>query len=339
MKVELMSVQGLVRAVRDISLDIAPGEIHGIVGESGCGKSMTAKTILRLHDESKTACSGEIIFNGEKDILNMSKKELQQLRGKDISMIFQDPMTTLNPLLTIGSQITEMLRLHTDLSKTEARARCISLLEHVSIYPGAERFRQYPFELSGGMLQRASIAMSLACNPQLLIADEPTTALDVTMQAQVLELLKSLQKELGSSILLITHNFGIVAEFCDRVSVMYAGQIVETGAVRDIFYHPCHPYSRDLINSIPKSGARATQLVSIPGTPPKLNQEIVGCPYAPRCKSAQPRCRTNPPSMYNLSDTHAYLCFLDESGKMRGQDSENLCLDGSRDQPKNAPTA
>lgn len=316
LKVELMTVQGVVNAVRNINLSIAPGEILGIVGESGCGKSMTAKSILRLHDESKTAYGGEIIFNEKKDILKMTKKELQQLRGKEISMIFQDPMTTLNPLQTIGSQIMEMFHLHTNFTKTESKQRSIQLLEHVGILPGVERFNQYPFELSGGMLQRASIAMSLACNPRLLIADEPTTALDVTMQAQVLELLKRLQKELQSSILLITHNFGVIAEFCDRVSVMYAGQIVETGDVREIFYNPCHPYSRDLINSIPKSGARATELVSIPGAPPKLNRPIIGCPYAPRCGKAEARCFKQPPFVKKISDTHEYLCFLDGTGAM-----------------------
>ncbi|MGE4354251.1 MAG: ABC transporter ATP-binding protein [Oscillospiraceae bacterium] len=317
LKVELMSVKGLVSAVRNINLDILSGEIHGIVGESGCGKSMTAKSILRLHDETKTALTGQIIFDGSKDILKMNKRELQHLRGKEISMIFQDPITTLNPLLTVGSQIMEMLTLHTNLSKSEAKQRSVALLERMGICPGEERFKQYPFEMSGGMLQRACIAMSLACNPRLLIADEPTTALDVTMQAQVLELLKELQREFNSSILIITHNFGVIAEICNRVSVMYAGQIVETGDVREIFYHPCHPYTQDLISSIPKSGERATQLVSIPGAPPPLNRPIIGCPYAPRCTRACDRCFREAPDMTNMSDTHRYLCFLDGNGKMR----------------------
>ena len=321
LKVELMSVQGLVYAVRDINLDIAPGEIHGIVGESGCGKSMTAKSILRLHDEKKMAYSGEILLDGERDILKMNKKELQQLRGKEISMIFQDPITTMNPLHTVGKQIMEMMLLHMNISKKEAKRRAVELLEKVGIFPGEERFKQYPFEMSGGMLQRASIAMSLACSPRLLIADEPTTALDVTMQAQVLELLKELQQELQSSILLITHNFGVVAEICDRVSVMYAGQIVETGDVREIFYHPHHPYTQDLIASIPKSGERATKLVSIPGAPPKLNLPIVGCPYAPRCTRACDRCFREAPEMRQCGDTHQYMCFLDEDGKMNGEEA------------------
>ncbi len=320
LKVELMSVQGLVYGVRDINLDIAPGEIHGIVGESGCGKSMTAKSILRLHDENHMEYSGEIIYRGDQDILKMNRKQLQKLRGKEIAMVFQDPMTTMNPLQTVGRQIMETMLIHTDMSKEDAKKRAIELLEHVGIFPGEERFRQYPFEMSGGMLQRACIAMSLACSPQLLIADEPTTALDVTMQAQILDLLKHLQQEMQSSILLITHNFGVVAEICDRVSVMYAGQIVETGEVREIFYHPCHPYTQDLIASIPKSGERATKLVSIPGAPPKLNEAIIGCPYAPRCTRVCDRCRREAPCMRQRSGTHQYMCFLDEDGQMRDEE-------------------
>jgi len=212
-----------------------------------------------------------------------------------------------------------MFQLHTDYSNAEAKRRSIELLEHVGILPGADRYNQYPFELSGGMLQRASIAMSLACNPRLLIADEPTTALDVTMQVQILELLKRLQKELQSSILLITHNFGVIAEFCDRVSVMYAGQIVETGDVREIFHKPCHPYTRDLINSIPKSGARGTDLVSIPGAPPQLNQPIIGCSYAPRCGKANERCFRKPPETKKISDSHEYVCYLDDDGYMNDE--------------------
>ena len=311
LKVELMSISGLVYAVRDITLDIKKGEILGIVGESGCGKSMTAKSILRLHDEKKMQYGGQIILNGEKDILKMSKKELRAMRGRDISMIFQDPIIALNPLQTIGSQIVEMYKLHTDLSKEEAASKAIDLLNLVGIVPAQDRFKQYPFEMSGGQLQRASIAMALACNPKLLIADEPTTALDVTMQAQILDLLKKLQQQYHSSILLITHNFGVVAEICDRIAVMYAGQIVESGDVREIFYRPCHPYTRDLISSIPKTGQHGQQLTTIPGMPPALNRDITGCPYAPRCQKACEKCRTQAPSLRKASDTHEYLCFLD----------------------------
>jgi len=311
LKVELMSISGLVYAVRDITLDIKKSEILGIVGESGCGKSMTAKSILRLHDEKKMEYSGQIILDGEKDILKMSKKELREMRGRDISMIFQDPIASLNPLKTVGKQITEMYKLHSDITAEEAAEKAIELLNMVGIVPAQERFRQYPFELSGGQLQRVSIAMALACNPKLLIADEPTTALDVTMQAQVLSLLKSLQQKYHSSVLLITHNFGVVAEICDRIAVMYAGQIVESGDVREIFYNPCHPYTRDLIASIPKTGQHGKQLTTIPGMPPRLNQDIVGCPYAPRCPKAGERCRKEAPELRKVNDIHEYLCFLD----------------------------
>ena len=310
-----MSISGLVYAVRDITLDIKKGEILGIVGESGCGKSMTAKSILRLHDEKKMEYGGEIILDGDKDILKMGKKELQEMRGRDISMIFQDPITTLNPLKTIGKQIIEMYKLHSDISSEEAVQKAIELLNLVGIVPAEQRYRQYPFELSGGQLQRVSIAMALACRPKLLIADEPTTALDVTMQAQVLDLLKRLQRKYNSSVLLITHNFGVVAEICDRIAVMYAGQIVESGDVREIFYHPCHPYTKDLIASIPKTGQHGQLLTTIPGMPPRLNQDIVGCPYAPRCNKACDRCRAEAPALRKVSDVHEYLCFLEPDGQ------------------------
>lgn len=312
LKVELMSMYGLIYAVRNINLNVDKGVIHGIVGESGCGKSMTAKSILRLHDENKTEISGEILFEDKKDILKMNKKELQNLRGKEISMIFQDPMTTLNPVVTIGKQMMETILSHEKIGKEEAKKRAIDLLEKVGIKPGAERFLSYPFEMSGGQLQRVSIAMSLACNPKLLIADEPTTALDVTMQAQVLQLLKKLQKEMNSSILLITHNFGVVAEICDVVSVMYAGQIVETGDVREIFNHPKHPYTKDLIACIPKSGERNTEMTSIAGQPPQLNGKLKGCPYASRCKKATEKCFQETPSLQNLNEKHKCMCFLAE---------------------------
>ncbi len=311
LKVDLMSVSGLIHAVRDIDLDIWSNEIHGIVGESGCGKSMTAKSLLRLHDESRTAYSGQILLDGERDILKMKRKELLTLRGGVIAMIFQDPMTTFNPLLRVGDQIAETLRVHKGMGKAEARARSIDLMEQVGLLPGAQRYGMYPFEMSGGQLQRASIAMGLSCDPRLLVADEPTTALDVTMQAQILRLMKELQQKLHSAILIITHNFGVIAEVCDRVSVMYAGQIVESGDVRAIFHRPCHPYTRDLIDSIPRSGHRAARLTSIPGAPPKLDQDIVGCPYAPRCRYADARCQTQAPGARVLPDGHRYMCHRD----------------------------
>ncbi len=317
LKVELMSTSGLVYAVRNINMDIRKGEILGLVGESGCGKSMTAKSILRLHDEKKMEYGGQILLDDGRDILKMKKSELRQLRGGVISMIFQDPLITLNPLMKVGKQITEMLSLHTDMSGKDAYQRTLSLLDAVGITPPEQRFEQYPFEMSGGQLQRASIAMSLACSPRLLIADEPTTALDVTMQAQILDLLKKLQKEFGTSILLITHNFGVVAEICDRVAVMYAGQIVESGDVRRIFYHPHHPYTRDLIGSIPKSGRNGEELITISGAPPQLNKEIVGCAYAPRCKCACEKCFAQVPPVRGEGTEQQYQCFLSEDGTMQ----------------------
>ena len=318
LKVDLMSISGLIHAVRDINLTISSDEIHGIVGESGCGKSMTAKSILRLHNESKVEYSGEILYDGGRDILKMKKKELLKIRGNDISMIFQDPMTTFNPLIKIGDQISESLLLHQKISKAEAKEKSVAILEKVGILPGAARYNMYPFEMSGGQLQRASIAMSLVCSPRLLIADEPTTALDVTMQAQILKLMKQLQGEMHSAVLIITHNFGVIAEICDKVSVMYAGQIIESGDVRRIFSTPCHPYTKDLIDSIPKSGERATKLVSIPGAPPKLNQTITGCAYAPRCKYATDKCRCEAPEFRTLDGGHRYLCHLAPDSLTKG---------------------
>lgn len=317
LKVELMSTSGLVYAVREINMDIRKGEILGLVGESGCGKSMTAKSILRLHDEKKMEYSGRILLDDGRDILKMSKNELRQVRGGMISMIFQDPLITLNPLMKIGRQIVEMLNLHSNMSKQEAHDRAVKLLEDVGITPAEQRFEQYPFEMSGGQLQRVSIAMCLACNPSLLIADEPTTALDVTMQAQILDLLKKLQAEYGASILLITHNFGVVAEICDRVAVMYAGRIVESGDVRSIFYNAHHPYTQDLIGSIPKSGRSGDKLITIPGAPPQLNREIVGCAYAPRCSKACDICFSQSPPLQTAGEEHQYLCHLKADGSMQ----------------------
>ncbi|HOO29297.1 MAG TPA: ABC transporter ATP-binding protein, partial [Lachnospiraceae bacterium] len=276
LKVDLASINGIVHAVRDINLDIKKGEVHGIVGESGCGKSMTVKTIMRLHDEKRTRYHGEIIYN-HKNILEMKKRELNAIRGRDISMIFQDPMVGLDPIYSAGEQVGEMIREKKHMKKAEAKAQVLKLFEDVGIYPAEKRYAQYPFEMSGGMLQRVMIALALSLEPQLLIADEPTTALDVTIQLQILELLKSLQKKNGMAIILVTHNLGVIAEICDRVSVMYAGKILETSSVYDIFDNPCHPYTNALMDSSPKAGQKGKRLITIPGTPPKLFGRLEGC--------------------------------------------------------------
>jgi oligopeptide/dipeptide ABC transporter ATP-binding protein len=308
LKVNLLSSRGVVRGVRNINMSIKEGEVHGLVGESGCGKSMTAKSMMRLHDEKKMLYDGKILF-GDHNILTLNKEEIKNIRGKEISMIFQDPMTALNPLVKVGKQIREMLLIHKITTKKQAKGEVLRLLEDVGIHPAEHRYEQYPFELSGGLLQRVMIAMAIACKPKLLIADEPTTALDVTVQAQILALLLKLREERNMSILIITHNFGVIAEICDQVSVMYAGTIVESGEVKEIFHHPKHPYTKDLIASIPKSDERGNKLVAIPGSPPDLKKKIVGCSYAPRCQYADDQCRNVAPEIVNYTDTHQFSCF------------------------------
>ena len=277
--VELMSTRGIVYALSGIDLAIRPGEVHGVVGESGCGKSMTAKSILRLHNPQRSRMRGSIRFEG-RELLTLPNREMEKLRGSAISMIFQDPMTSLNPLMTVGAQIADMYRFHNKVSKREAAARAREMLVKVGIEPAGKRYHQYPFELSGGMQQRVMIAMAIACAPKLLIADEPTTALDVTIQAQILELLQQLSADMGMSILLITHNFGIVAETCDRISVMYAGKVVETGETRTLLREARHPYSCALIQSIPGEQERGSRLETIPGSPPALFAPPESCMFA-----------------------------------------------------------
>ncbi len=311
LSVEIMSTRGLIHAVRGVNLSIEKGSVHGIVGESGCGKSVTAKTIMQLHEKRLVRAKGEINFEG-RNIIELKEREMQNIRGAKIGMIFQDPMTALNPLFTIGDQISEVFVRHFHDDKKTAKKKSLELLERVGIFPAETRYNQYPFEFSGGMLQRVVIAIAVAANPELVIADEPTTALDVTIQAQILELLKELQKENKMSILLITHNFGIVSEMCDYVSVMYAGTILETGTKAEIFNRTANPYSRALIDSIPKRGHAGEMLETIPGIPPELFDDVPGCPFAPRCKVCTEKCYEVKPHLMpldsNIPSKHLAAC-------------------------------
>ena len=307
LRTELYTPEGIVHAVRNVNLSVRKSEIHGIVGESGCGKTITAKSILQLNDKKRTVYSGKVELDGTIDLLNLREKELRRIRGKKISMVFQDPMTSLNPVISIGQQISESLTAHNRLPKREAEQETMRLLEKVGIYPPEKRIRQYPFELSGGMLQRVAIAGAIACGPELLIADEPTTALDVTIQAQILELLKTLQKSSGLSVLLITHNLSVVAELCDRVSVMYAGEIVESGKADDVFNDPKHPYTLALLRSMPKSGGARGKMSTIPGSPPSLKKELAACAFSERCDYAQEKCKTSR-LLKSFPNGHTTLC-------------------------------
>jgi peptide/nickel transport system ATP-binding protein len=305
---------GVVRAVDGVSFGVGAGETLAVVGESGCGKSVTALSILRLVPSPPgRIVGGAIRFDGV-DLLSLSEAEMRRIRGNDISMIFQEPMTSLNPVLTVARQIGETLVLHQGLDVQAAEQRAIEMLRLVRISEPERRARQYPHELSGGMRQRVMIAMALACNPKVLIADEPTTALDVTIQAQILDLMRELKTRIDAAIILITHDLGVVAEMAQRVVVMYAGRKVEEAPVRDLFRHPRHPYTLGLLASVPRLGAtlgRADppRLAEIPGTVPSLREPIVGCAFAPRCAWAVPRCRTDAPPLEAKSPGHLAACF------------------------------
>ncbi|QQZ11601.1 ABC transporter ATP-binding protein [Heyndrickxia vini] len=301
---------GEVKAIRGVNFDLYEGETLAIVGESGSGKSVTTKSIMRLLPPSNSEIkSGQILFNG-KDIAKASEKEMQKVRGKDISMIFQDPMTSLNPTMTIGKQIMEPLLKHQHLGKDEARKRAINLLKLVGIPKPESRMKQYPHQFSGGMRQRVVIAIALACNPKVLIADEPTTALDVTIQGQILDLMKELQKKVDTSIIFITHDLGVVANVADRVAVMYGGKIVEVGTVDEIFYNPKHPYTWGLISSMPSLDANDEELYVIPGTPPDLLNPPKGDAFAVRNPYALKIDYEKEPPMFKVSDTHYAATWL-----------------------------
>lgn len=311
LRVSFDTYAGEVRAVRGVSFRVDKGETLAIVGESGSGKSVTAQSVMRLApDNSIRYKTGHIDFNG-REILKLSEKELCKIRGGEIGMILQDPLTSLNPMMPVGKQIAEGLIKHQNLKKPQAIEKSIEMLKMIGIPEPEKRVKQYPHEFSGGMRQRVSIAIALACNPKLLIADEPTTALDVTIQAQILELMKKLQNDLGTAIILITHDLGIVAEMADRVMIMYAGNIVESGSCEEIFYNPQHPYTWGLLGSIPKVGQKNKEkLESIKGTPPDLHAEIKGCPFKHRCKYAMSVCHQYQPQPYQISPGHVANCFL-----------------------------
>lgn len=309
-KLSFFTPAGEVKALNGVSFSMNEGELLGIVGESGSGKSVTAYSIMGLTAYPGKLIGGTIYFNGHQ-IEKMSEKEMRKIRGNEVSIIFQDPMTSLNPVYTIGNQITEVIRLHTGKSKKEAYDRAKELLELVGINEPTKRLKQYPHELSGGMRQRVMIAIALACEPKLLIADEPTTALDVTIQAQILELMQELRQKLGMSIIMITHDLGVVASMCERIAVMYAGHIVEYGTADEIFYEPKHEYTKGLINSIPKLSAQEIErLVPIEGQPVDLLNPPAGCPFAPRCANCMKICLREMPPKTELSDTHYSHCWL-----------------------------
>jgi oligopeptide transport system ATP-binding protein len=305
---------GEVKAVRGVNFEVYKGEALAIVGESGCGKSVTAQSIMQLLPMPPAKYKqGSILFEGQ-DLLKKSEKQMQHIRGNEIGMIFQDPMTSLNPTIKIGRQIAESLMKHKKLSRHEAYKRAIKMLEMVAVAQPDKRVNQYPHEFSGGMRQRAMIALALACEPKLLIADEPTTALDVTIQAQILELLKDLQKRTGTSIILITHDLGVVAEMCDRVIVMYAGKVVETGTIDDIFYSPQHPYTKGLLKSVPRMDMNRNEaLHPIVGTPPDLFNPPAGCPFFARCQNAMKICENYDPDLENIKESHYAACWLQHS--------------------------
>jgi oligopeptide transport system ATP-binding protein len=317
LKTQFFTQDGVVKAVDDLSFYIMPGETLGVVGESGSGKSITGLSLMRLIPSPPgKIVNGEVIFNG-KDVLKMTDEQVRHIRGNEIAMIFQDPMTSLNPVLTINRQISESLILHMNMNKDQAKARAVELLKMVGIPNAEERVDQYPHQFSGGMRQRVMIAMALSCNPKLLIADEPTTALDVTIQAQILDLMKTLQTETGAGVMMITHSMGVVAGMADRVQVMYAGHIVETATTEEIFANPRHPYTVGLMKSIPRLDAQKKEkLQPIRGLPPDLIDLPDMCPFVPRCNYAREQCERKNPPLMEVSPGHFSACWFHEEVSM-----------------------
>ena len=309
LNLEFKTSRGVLKALSGISFDVQRGEVFGIVGETGCGKTVTGLSVLRLLPRSARITNGMISFDGT-NLLDLPASEMEHVRGGKIAMIFQDPSSSLNPVFTIGSQIMRVIRLHTDLNKKQAEERASETLTAVGLPDIRRIMSSYPHQLSGGQQQRVMIAMALSCRPKLLIADEPTTALDVTIQAQILKLLRDLQKQFDISVILITHNLGVVAQTCDRLAVLYAGVVAEIGTAQDIFNNPQHPYTRGLMNAIPKPGSRGKKMAAIPGTVPSNPGMVKGCPFADRCEFLIEQCTQEAPSLFDVSDGHQSACFL-----------------------------
>ena len=301
--------KGEVKAVNGVTFNLEKGKILGIVGESGSGKSVTAYSIMRILEKNGRITEGKILYKGQ-DIAEFSEKQMREFRGKCCSIIFQDPMTSLNPVFTVGNQLREAIELHTDRKGKEAEARAIEMLTLVGVNEPEKRVKQYPYELSGGMRQRVMIAMALACEPDILIADEPTTALDVTIQAQILELMQSLQKKLGMAIIMVTHDLGVIASMCDEILVMYGGRVCERGTADDIFYRPAHEYTKGLLRSIPKADNMNEKLIPIGGTPINLLQMPEGCAFCPRCESAMKICLKQQPAEFRVGEDHLASCWM-----------------------------
>ena len=307
--------KGEVKAVNGVTFNLEKGKILGIVGESGSGKSVTAYSIMRILEKNGRITEGKILYKGQ-DIAEFSEKQMREFRGKCCSIIFQDPMTSLNPVFTVGNQLREAIELHTDRKGKEAEARAIEMLTLVGVNEPEKRVKQYPYELSGGMRQRVMIAMALACEPDILIADEPTTALDVTIQAQILELMQSLQKKLGMAIIMVTHDLGVIADMCDEIIVMYGGRVCERGTAEDIFYRTHHEYTKGLLRSIPNVDRIGEKLIPIPGTPINLLNMPKGCAFCPRCEEAMKICIEEQPPEMQMPDGHFASCWLNVKAAM-----------------------